>query len=79
MAEARIAQKAPYAMQVEAGTEYWWCACGLSRTQPLCDGSHAGSGMAPVQFVAPESATVYFCGCKRAGSAPLCDGTHRNL
>jgi CDGSH-type Zn-finger protein len=25
---------------VEQGKDYWWCACGLSKAQPVCDGSH---------------------------------------
>ena len=39
MAEPTIAQKAPYAVDLEPGT-YWWCACGRSASQPFCDGSH---------------------------------------
>ena len=27
-------------IEVEAGKSYWWCACGRSKTQPICDGSH---------------------------------------
>ena len=34
------AQKAPYPVAVEAGKDYWWCACGNSKNQPFCDGSH---------------------------------------
>ncbi len=22
---------------------YWWCACGRSKSQPFCDGSHKGT------------------------------------
>ena len=40
MPEPNIAQKSPYAVQVEAGKSYYWCACGLSAGQPFCDGSH---------------------------------------
>jgi len=39
MSEPNIAQKAPYPVEVEAGKTHWWCACGLSRKQPFCDGS----------------------------------------
>ena len=35
-----IAQKAPFAMPVEEGKTYFWCACGQSKNQPFCDGSH---------------------------------------
>ena len=43
MANPLIAQKAPFPVQVEAGRSYWWCACGRSKTQPFCDGSHKGT------------------------------------
>jgi CDGSH-type Zn-finger protein len=74
-----IAAKAPFAVDVIAGTDYWWCACGRSRAQPFCDGSHAGTGIEPVKYSATASRTVWFCGCKHAARAPLCDGTHRQL
>jgi len=77
--EPLIAQKAPYAVAVEAGQEYWWCACGRSAAQPFCDGSHAGSGFSPVEYTPTESGTVYFCGCKHTHTQPLCDGTHKSL
>ena len=47
MADKVIAQKFPYVMDVEPGT-YAWCSCGLSSKQPYCDGSHKGSGYAPL-------------------------------
>lgn len=76
---ATIAQKGPYPVDVEAGKTYYWCACGKSRSQPFCDGSHKGSAFSPVAWVAGESSKVWFCGCKRSGHAPLCDGTHKSL
>jgi CDGSH-type Zn-finger protein len=79
MSEPVVAQKAPYPVAVEAGKSYYWCACGLSATQPFCDGSHKGTGLAPLQFKADESKTVYFCGCKATAKAPLCDGSHGRL
>ncbi|MGA2024436.1 MAG: CDGSH iron-sulfur domain-containing protein [Steroidobacteraceae bacterium] len=75
----RIAQKSPYAVAVEAGKSYWWCACGKSATQPFCDGSHRGSPYTPVEYQAEKSGTAYFCGCKHSGHGALCDGTHRTL
>lgn len=77
--EPRVPQKSPYAVEVEAGKSYFWCACGQSSKQPFCDGSHKGSGFSPVKWEASESRTVYFCGCKHSASQPLCDGTHKQL
>jgi len=74
-----IAQKSPYAVAVEAGKSYYWCACGQSKNQPFCDGSHKGSSFTPVKWDASESKTVYFCGCKHSGKGALCDGTHNKL
>lgn len=79
MTDPVIAQRAPYPVEVTAGKEYYWCACGKSQTQPFCDGSHSGSEFAPVPYKADEDKTLYFCGCKRTSNAPLCDGTHSKL
>jgi CDGSH-type Zn-finger protein len=79
MTEPVIAQKSPYAVDVEAGKSYWWCACGKSKEQPFCDGSHQGSGIVPVEHQAKESGTVYFCGCKHSANGVLCDGAHKTL
>ena len=74
-----IAQRGPYAVDVETGKKYTWCACGRSENQPFCDGSHSGTEIAPVMFEAEKSETVYFCGCKKTGKPPRCDGTHSSL
>ncbi len=77
--EAVIAQKSPYATPVEVGKTYYWCACGRSKTQPFCDGSHKGTEFEPVAFTADKTDTVYLCGCKRTAAPPFCDGTHKKL
>jgi len=74
-----IAGRKPIPVAVEAGKSYWWCACGRSKTQPFCDGSHKGTGFTPVEFKAPASEDAYFCTCKRSAKKPLCDGTHKTL
>lgn len=79
MSTPHIAQKSPYAVNVEAGKDYWWCACGQSKSQPLCDGSHKGGAFTPVKFTAKETGTVYMCGCKHSKNGALCDGTHKSL
>ena len=79
MAAPAIAQKGPFAVQVESGKDYWWCACGRSKSQPFCDGSHKGSEFSPRKWTATESKDAYFCGCKHSAHAPFCDGTHSKL
>ena len=79
MAEPVIAQKSPFGVDVEEGKSYWWCACGLSKEQPFCDGSHKGTGLVPSEYAAEKSGTLYFCGCKNTMDTPLCDGTHSKL
>lgn len=68
----------PFSVTLEAGKDYWWCACGRSKNQPFCDGTHKASGeFTPVKYTATESKTAFFCGCKATANAPLCDGTHK--
>ncbi|MDH3700879.1 MAG: CDGSH iron-sulfur domain-containing protein [Alphaproteobacteria bacterium] len=79
MSDPVVAQKSPYEVDVEEGKSYWWCACGRSKTQPFCDGSHKGTGFSPVEYTAKRSKAVYFCGCKQTDGQPLCDGKHNSL
>lgn len=78
MAEPVIAAKKPMVLDLEAG-DYWWCACGQSKNQPWCDGSHKGTGFTPVQYELKEAKRVAMCCCKRSNSAPICDGQHKDL
>lgn len=79
MTDAIVAQKTPIPIDVEEGKDYWWCACGKSKNQPFCDGSHSGTDFTPVQYTASESETVFFCACKHTAGQPLCDGSHSKL
>jgi CDGSH-type Zn-finger protein len=79
MSQPHVAQAAPYVADVEAEKTYWWCACGLSKDQPFCDGSHKQTDLVPIKYVAERSERLWFCGCKHSEDAPLCDGTHRKL
>ena len=66
---------------MKEGEEYYWCACGLSRNQPFCDGSHKDTNFKPVNFTWNKpTGDAHLCGCKHAkiDSKPFCDGTHNN-
>lgn len=74
-----IAQKAPFPVELTAGKTYFWCACGQSKNQPFCDGSHKGGSFNPVKFTAEKTGKAWLCGCKQTGNQPFCDGTHKTL
>jgi CDGSH-type Zn-finger protein len=73
-----VADRKPMVMTLEPGT-YWWCACGLSKTQPYCDGSHKGSGFQPQEVTIAQKQEVAFCMCKHTNGKPFCDGSHSAL
>ena len=78
MTEPVCAQKSPYAVELESG-DYFWCACGRSKNQPFCDGSHVKTDILPVKFTVTQKETKYLCGCKTTKHAPFCDGSHKSL
>lgn len=77
--EPVVAQKGPYQVELKEGQPYFFCRCGKSAKQPFCDGSHKGTGLEPMRFVAPSSGTFNLCGCKSTGDEPYCDGSHNIL
>lgn len=74
-----VAQRAPFRVELTEGQQYWWCACGRSKNQPFCDGSHKVTNFRPVSFTATETKEAWLCGCKNSANKPFCDGTHRTL
>jgi len=79
MTKPVIADNKPTPVELDADTEYHWCACGRSKNQPFCDGSHRGTSFTPVAFKPDASGEAWLCMCKHTGSPPYCDGTHARL
>ena len=75
----KAAADQPTAVELEEGKNYAFCTCGLSASQPFCDGSHQGTEFAPKVFKAEKSGEAWLCQCKRTGNAPFCDGSHSKL
>ena len=76
--EPIIAGRKSIKLDLQPGT-YAWCACGRSRTQPFCDGSHAGTDFRPVPFTIQVQKIYSLCACKHTLTPPFCDHTHRTL
>ncbi|WP_299873964.1 glutamate synthase-related protein [uncultured Sulfitobacter sp.] len=74
-----IAAKAPTKVALEAGKDYFWCQCGRSKSQPFCDGSHAGTDITPLKFTAEKDGDAALCQCKSTANGPFCDGSHTRL
>lgn len=68
--------KGPEKVNIIAGIEYFWCACGKAKNGVFCDGSHRVTNMKPVKFKAEKTGEVFICRCKKTKNAPYCDGSH---
>ena len=78
MSDPIVVAKKPLVVELDPGT-YHWCACGRSQEQPLCDGSHKGSGITPVAFTLAQREKVWLCQCRHTKTPPHCDGSHKRL
>ena len=78
MEERIVAQKGPFVLKMEPGA-YNWCACGRSKTQPFCDGSHEGTGIGPRLIEVAVARNIAWCGCKQSATGAFCDGSHKRV
>ena len=79
MSNPVVADNKPVKVNLSKGQEYHFCTCGRSKSQPFCDGSHAGTSFTPKVIVADDDGDAYLCACKHTGNAPFCDGTHKQF
>ncbi len=61
--------------------EHMWCACGHSKRQPFCDGSHARTSEPAAKYPEPlkfshPGGKIALCVCKKTSNPPYCDGSH---
>ena len=66
----------PTIIRLEKGEKYLYCQCGMSKTQPFCDGSHHGTKIKPLLFEAKRTGNVKLCNCKLTKASPFCDDSH---
>lgn len=55
----------PYEVKnpIYGAKNYYWCACGMSKSQPFCDESHIGTKFKPLKFRLEQPAdSIQLCG-----------------
>ena len=80
MSNPVIADNRPVKVSLVKGQEYYFCTCGKSKSQPFCDGSHAGTSFTP-KVIVPDADDddAYLCACKHTRNPPFCDGSHKQF
>ncbi|MEN2498869.1 MAG: CDGSH-type zinc finger [Marteilia pararefringens] len=78
----------PLKIYLEKEKKYYWCACGQSKSQPLCDFTHQRMKeknefktkplYRPLSFTVEQSGDYWLCDCKETKNAPFCDGSHNS-
>ena len=76
MIKGQRAGEAAIAINVEQGKSYYWCSCGKSSKQPLCDCSHKTTSFNRLVYKAEKTKKMFFCACKQTDNQPFCDGSH---
>ncbi len=66
---------APAELRLSEG-DYLYCACGYSKNQPFCDGSHHGTKHQPIKFTIKKEMDYKLCNCKLCTKGPFCDNSH---
>jgi len=75
-----VADNKPVKVSLIKGQEYHFCTCGKSKSQPFCDGSHAGTSFSPRVIVSDvDDDDAYLCACKHTRNTPFCDGSHKQF
>ncbi len=60
--------------------EYKYCACGRTKTNPFCDGSHReDTEFKPIPVSIKFKYEVKWCDCRHSKKLPFCDNSHRVL
>jgi CDGSH-type Zn-finger protein len=79
MPDPTVTDNKPLRVELTEGEKYFYCTCGKSLNQPFCDGSHQGTGFAPMVITAEKTGPAFFCQCRNSSNAPFCDGTHSKI
>ena len=71
MAEPTIAQKAPFATELEARQDLLLVRLRKSKNQPFCDGSHKDTGLTPLAFTADKTGARISAAARPARTRPI--------
>jgi len=74
-----ISDNKPKKVTLNKDEKHFFCACGRSKNQPFCDGSHKGTSFIPKAFTAEKDGDAWLCACKHSGNTPYCDGSHKQF
>ena len=79
----KVYDQKPFKIRLYPKKQYHWCLCGMSKSQPMCDGTHRiphfKCKLKPIKFEVEEEKDYWLCNCKQTKLRPFCDGTHNTL